>query len=108
MEPKATFAPPSLSGRCPNARRPTINTTLNAVNASQTCAHPFFANKSATNVVTAPNPTLLNARPRPGIQTARAVRANCGSGCGVGATDLTGATNTRLANGSAIVAHAMA
>jgi len=56
--------------------------------------------------VIAPNPTLLNAAPRPGAQTTPSTRRNDGRCWVAGATPRTGATKARVTSGASVVATA--
>ena len=49
---------------------------LKAVKASQAGFHPHSAKSRVTNVVIAPKPTPLSAKPRPGTQTAPTTLVN--------------------------------
>jgi hypothetical protein len=60
------------------------------------------------NVVIAPKPTLLSAKPRPGTQTAPITLVNAGRALTSGATGRRGATSNRVTSGISAVAIAIA
>ena len=60
------------------------------------------------NVVIAPKPTLLSAKPRPGTQTAPTTLVKAGRAWGNGATGRRGATSSRVTRGISAVASAIA
>jgi len=59
------------------------------------------------NVVIAPKPTLLSARPRPGTQTVPITLVKSGRARGDGATGRCGATSSRVNSGISVVANAI-
>ena len=104
----ATLAPPILSGRWPKIRRPAIKVMLKTVKASQAWPQPCCAKSSTMNVVIAPKPTLLSAKPRPGTQTAPTTLVNAGRTWGADATGRRRATSSKLTSGISVVASAIA
>ena len=66
----ATLAPPSLSDVWPRNKRAATKAIAKALKVSQRGLQPRSAESSELKAIIAPKPTLLNAEPNPGSQTA--------------------------------------